>query len=112
MSSGKLSFFRASFCASNFTESSGQLLRIKRELDPLNVRVLCERKAVLSETGLKLPVESAIPPWQVQNRRRAGPMSENPMFPCPVCTGPREVLLTKKDKPYLICNPCGVQVFV
>ena len=34
------------------------------------------------------------------------------MFPCPVCTGPREVRLTKKDKPYLICDSCGVQVFV
>jgi len=22
------------------------------------------------------------------------------------------VLLTKKDKPYLICDPCGVQVFI
>jgi transcription elongation factor Elf1 len=34
------------------------------------------------------------------------------MFPCPVCTGPRAVRATKKDKPYLICDPCGVQVFV
>jgi transcription elongation factor Elf1 len=34
------------------------------------------------------------------------------MFPCPVCTVPREVLTTKKDKPYLTCDPCGVQVFV
>lgn len=39
-------------------------------------------------------------------------MSGKPMFPCPVCTGPREVLMTKKDKPYLTCDPCGVQVFV
>jgi len=34
------------------------------------------------------------------------------MFPCPVCTEPREVRETKKSKPYLICDPCGVQVFV
>jgi transcription elongation factor Elf1 len=34
------------------------------------------------------------------------------MFPCPVCAAPREVLMTKKDKPYLHCDPCGVQVFV
>jgi transcription elongation factor Elf1 len=34
------------------------------------------------------------------------------MFPCPVCTQAREVRTTKKDKPYLICDPCGVQVFV
>jgi transcription elongation factor Elf1 len=35
-----------------------------------------------------------------------------PMFPCPVCTQAREVKVTKKDKPYLICDSCGVQVFV
>lgn len=34
------------------------------------------------------------------------------MFPCPVCTEAREVRLTKKDKPYVVCDPCGVQVFV
>ena len=34
------------------------------------------------------------------------------MFPCPVCTDPREVRLTKKDKPYITCDPCGIQVFV
>jgi transcription elongation factor Elf1 len=34
------------------------------------------------------------------------------MFPCPVCTDPREVRLTKKKKPYITCDPCGIQVFV
>jgi predicted RNA-binding Zn-ribbon protein involved in translation (DUF1610 family) len=34
------------------------------------------------------------------------------MFPCPVCMQAREVKVTKKDKPYLICDPCGVQIFV
>lgn len=34
------------------------------------------------------------------------------MFPCPVCTQAREVRVTKKDKPYVICDPCGVQIFV
>jgi transcription elongation factor Elf1 len=34
------------------------------------------------------------------------------LFPCPVCTQPREVRVTKKDKPYFICDPCGIQVFV
>ena len=37
---------------------------------------------------------------------------EKRMFPCPVCTQPREVRVTKKDKPYVICDPCGVQIFV
>ena len=34
------------------------------------------------------------------------------MFPCPVCTSPLEVKTTKKHKPYIICDPCGVQLFV
>jgi predicted RNA-binding Zn-ribbon protein involved in translation (DUF1610 family) len=34
------------------------------------------------------------------------------MFPCPVCADPREVRLTKKKKPYITCDPCGIQVFV
>lgn len=33
-------------------------------------------------------------------------------FPCPVCLDPREVRLTKKNKPYITCDPCGIQVFV
>jgi transcription elongation factor Elf1 len=39
-------------------------------------------------------------------------LSGKQMFPCPVCTQPREVRVTKKDKPYFICDPCGIQVFV
>src|SRR5712691_5536259 len=34
------------------------------------------------------------------------------MFPCPVCTIPREVRQTKKNKPYITCDPCGVQLFI
>jgi DNA-directed RNA polymerase subunit RPC12/RpoP len=33
-------------------------------------------------------------------------------FPCPVCMDPREVRMTKKNKPYITCDPCGIQVFV
>jgi transcription elongation factor Elf1 len=33
-------------------------------------------------------------------------------FPCPVCTEPREVRLTKKSKPYVTCDLCGVQLFI
>jgi DNA-directed RNA polymerase subunit RPC12/RpoP len=39
-------------------------------------------------------------------------LKEKRMFPCPVCMSPREVKTTKKDKPYIVCDPCGVQVFV
>jgi transcription elongation factor Elf1 len=34
------------------------------------------------------------------------------MFPCPVCTQRREVRITKKKKPYITCDPCGIQLFV
>ena len=34
------------------------------------------------------------------------------MFPCPVCSGPREVRQSKKRKPYITCDPCGIQLFV
>jgi ssDNA-binding Zn-finger/Zn-ribbon topoisomerase 1 len=33
-------------------------------------------------------------------------------FPCPVCAHLREVKLTKKKKPYITCDPCGIQLFV
>lgn len=33
-------------------------------------------------------------------------------FPCPVCLDPREVRMTKKKKPYITCDPCGIQLFV
>ncbi len=38
--------------------------------------------------------------------------SANHKFPCPVCTITREVRLTKKVKPYITCDPCGVQMFI
>ena len=34
------------------------------------------------------------------------------VFPCPVCVELREVKLTKKKKPYITCDPCGIQLFV
>ncbi len=32
--------------------------------------------------------------------------------PCPVCETPLPVRFTHRGKPYLVCDPCGVQVFV
>lgn len=40
------------------------------------------------------------------------PTKTSDKFPCPVCTQPLEVRLTKKDKPYVTCDPCGVQLFI
>ena len=36
----------------------------------------------------------------------------NRLFPCPVCGQGLEVRETKKKKPYVVCDPCGVQTFV
>jgi len=33
-------------------------------------------------------------------------------FPCPVCLKPLDVRMTKRKKPYVICSPCGVQMFI
>ena len=33
-------------------------------------------------------------------------------FPCPICFGMLEVRHDKNSKPYLICNDCGVQLFI
>ena len=33
-------------------------------------------------------------------------------FPCPVCTKPLDVRQSKKDKPYVVCEACGIQIFV
>ena len=49
-----------------------------------------------------------------ESRKLSEMATANPKrkFPCPVCTDPREVRVTKKDKPYITCDPCGIQVFV
>ena len=33
-------------------------------------------------------------------------------FPCPVCTGRLDVRESKKSKPYVVCDYCGIQMFV
>ena len=33
-------------------------------------------------------------------------------FPCPICLQPLDVRMSKRNKPYVICSPCGVQMFV
>jgi DNA-directed RNA polymerase subunit RPC12/RpoP len=33
-------------------------------------------------------------------------------FPCPICSMPQDVRGSKKGKPYITCNTCGVQVFI
>lgn len=33
-------------------------------------------------------------------------------FPCPICCTALKVKYTKKNKPYVVCDPCGDQMFV
>jgi hypothetical protein len=33
-------------------------------------------------------------------------------FPCPLCGTGLPILISKRNKPYFICNSCGVQIFV
>lgn len=33
-------------------------------------------------------------------------------FPCPICKKKQTIKYTKKFKPYIICNSCGVQLFI
>ncbi len=34
------------------------------------------------------------------------------LFPCPICGQGLQVRESKKKKPYVICNACGMQLFV
>ena len=38
--------------------------------------------------------------------------TEEKWFPCPVCLRPLDVRPSKRKKPYVICSPCGVQMFI
>jgi len=38
--------------------------------------------------------------------------TETKWFPCPVCMKPLDVRTSKRKKPYVICSPCGVQMFI
>lgn len=41
-----------------------------------------------------------------------GGSSTTRWFPCPVCLQPLDVRASKRDKPYVICSACGVQMFI
>ncbi len=38
--------------------------------------------------------------------------SKRQLFPCPLCGRGLDVRETKKNKPYVVCDPCGLQLFV
>ena len=39
-------------------------------------------------------------------------LTNKPIFPCPVCRLPLDVRQSKKAKPYVVCEQCGIQLFV
>ena len=39
-------------------------------------------------------------------------LSEDLRVPCPICTELLDVRESKKKKPYVVCDACGVQMFV
>lgn len=42
----------------------------------------------------------------------AAQVSAGAAFPCPLCLVPLRVRSSKKGKPYVVCDECGVQMFV
>ena len=45
-------------------------------------------------------------------RSASGLLGERELFPCPLCGRGLDIRQTKKQKPYVICDPCGMQLFV
>ncbi len=33
-------------------------------------------------------------------------------FPCPLCEEPLDIRMSTKARPYVICNDCGLQLFI
>lgn len=91
-------------------KSSGILRKVLRQpfciTVPTNPAFL-QLRPILYSPGLRLGTSDAARSGEV---RMATTTSDK--FPCPVCTQPLQVRLTKKDKPYVTCDPCGVQVFI
>ena len=36
---------------------------------------------------------------------------EGKQFPCPVCGAALDIRMSRRDKPYCVCNWCGIQLF-
>lgn len=37
---------------------------------------------------------------------------KNKRFPCPLCENKQEIRISDKGKPYIVCDSCGIQLFV
>ena len=49
---------------------------------------------------------------QVSKPNSMNPLANKSVFPCPVCRLPLDVRQSKKGKPYVVCEQCGIQMFV
>ncbi len=86
----------------NFTESSNRVFWL-----------LAPRSRVADKTGWKIGFGKLAPAFREgQKAKIMASANSRAMFPCPVCMKPREVRMTKKAKPCLTCDPCGIQLFI
>lgn len=46
------------------------------------------------------------------DRRLSPPDLDDRLFPCPLCGAGLPIFASKRGKPYLVCDTCGLQVFV
>jgi len=37
---------------------------------------------------------------------------KNKTFPCPLCEKKLDIRISEKEKPYLVCEDCGIQLFI
>ena len=53
-------------------------------------------------------------PAKTKDQKDTQPVQKKPVWfiPCWLCGIPVEIRHSKKDKPFLICNNCGVQTFI
>lgn len=98
----------------NFTEGSRQSLRNFAETCQLVLPCGTRRTPVSSELRPMMYIGGMFSDGNGTFLGRYDDMATATEFnfPCPVCMDPRDVKLTKKNKPYITCDPCGIQVFV
>lgn len=96
----------------NFTEGSRQTILNFAEAQLCPQRAISGACLSRSKLGLTMAMMTGQPMPCTIGEFRVAIMNGKRMFACPVCIDPREVKITKKNKPYITCDPCGIQVFV
>lgn len=69
-------------------------------------------RAVKLKTGSTSPVEPlANVNVMLGNQNSETESLSGELFPCPVCGIALDIRISCKQKPYCVCNPCGIQLF-